>query len=68
MAEKDRIDNLDPASQSLAEALNLSFKILKIILPLLPKSLNLWGKGRELPNFAKKNFREIYKESQNEKF
>ncbi len=44
------------------------FKILKIILPLLPKSLNLWGKGRELPNFAKKSFREIYKESQNEKF
>lgn len=41
----------------------VAFKTSRVILPLLPKSLNLWGDGRELPKLAKKSFKDIYKES-----
>jgi len=41
-----------------------SFKVSRFILPLLPKSLNLWGEGRELPTLAKKSFKQMYKDGE----
>ncbi len=43
------------------------FKTIKVVLPLIPKKFlyskyNIWGKGREIPTFAKKSFKDIYKE------
>ena len=51
--------------------MDLSGKIARKIVPILPRSLiyskyNIWGKNRELPKFPKKSFKELYKERQNE--
>ncbi len=43
---------------------SLSFKASRVILPLLPKSLHLWGEGRELPKLAKKSFKQMYKDGE----
>jgi len=37
----------------------ISFKTARFLMPLLPKKLHLWGKGREIPTFAKKSFKEM---------
>jgi len=51
--------------------MDMSGKIARKILPLLPKKVlyskyNVWGKGRDLPSFPKKSFKELYKERENE--
>ena len=40
----------------------LSFKTARVLSPLLPKSLNLWGEGRDIPKFAKKSFKEMMRD------
>ena len=47
-------------------------KMARAIVPLLPRSivyskLNIWGKGRELPPFPKKSFKELYQEKRGQK-
>ena len=47
-------------------------KMARAIVPLLPRSivyskLNVWGKGRELPPFPKKSFKELYQEKRGQK-
>jgi len=47
--------------------LDLSGKIARKIIPLLPRSIlyskvNIWGKNRELPPMPKKSFKELYEE------
>ncbi len=39
-----------------------SFKILRFLSPFLPKSLHLWGEGRDIPRFARKSFKEMMRE------
>jgi L-lactate dehydrogenase complex protein LldF len=45
---------------------NLSGKMARWFVPMLPRwmvynRLNVWGKHRELPEFPKKSFRELYR-------
>ena len=49
---------------SSAALTSFSFKASKVILPLLPKSLHLWGEGRHLPKLAKKSFKQMYKDGE----
>lgn len=47
-------------------------KMARAIVPLLPRSIlytkmNVWGKGRELPPFPKKSFKELYQEKRGQK-
>jgi len=46
---------------------NLTGKIVRKLVPLLPKSFiynkfNIWGRQRNLPNMPKKSFKQLYKE------
>ncbi len=59
---KKRALSLAASIFSNATLTSLSFKVSRVVLPLLPKSLNLWGEGRELPKFAKKSFKKMYKD------
>ena len=52
--------------------MSLAGKMARAIVPLLPRSivyskLNVWGKGRELPPFPKKSFKELYQEKRGQK-
>ncbi len=52
--------------------MSLAGKMARAIVPLLPRSivyskLNIWGKGRELPPFPKKSFKELYQEKRGQK-
>lgn len=47
--------------------MNLGGKIARKVIPLMPRSFiyskfNVWGKNRDLPNFPKHSFKELYKE------
>jgi L-lactate dehydrogenase complex protein LldF len=49
--------------------LDFSGKIARKIVPLLPRwmlynGVNAWGKYREMPEFPKKSFKELYQERQ----
>ena len=50
----------------------LTGKVARRVVPLVPRFLlynrfNAWGKQRELPDFPKKSFRELYRERQDRK-
>ena len=74
LREKDIIDTKKKLSMQIAVWLmskpslfNFAGKVARKIVPLLPKGLlynkfNVWGEGRDLPNFPKKSFKELYKE------
>lgn len=74
LREKDIISNTKKLSMQIAvwliskpKLFNFAGKVARKIVPLLPKGLlynkfNIWGEGRDLPNFPKKSFKELYKE------
>ena len=46
---------------------NMAGKVARKVVPMLPKSVlynkaNVWGKQRDLPEFPKKSFKELYQE------
>ena len=61
---KKRALSLAASIFSSATLTSLSFKVSRVVLPLLPKNLNLWGEGRELPKLAKKSFKQMYKDGE----
>ena len=61
---KKRALSLAASIFSSSTLTGLSFKASRAVLPLLPKSLHLWGEGRELPKLAKKSFKQMYKDGE----
>jgi len=52
--------------------LDFSGSMARKIVPKIPRSIlyskiNIWGKQRELPEFPKNSFKELYKQQKGEK-